>query len=233
MNVVRNAHVGVPALSQSVCHPVLAVLDQARGIVVVVIRVQVPHDDVVPEVFHGGFACIIARDERRTHVSRVLTQDRKERLLIPNHLVSARLFANGREIGVSPGMRRNLVAFAVHALNNACPLRSAVNCTLAKVVATTQISPKGPVRRLGRGTYVMKKVAFTSFSCKRSRSADVYSYGPSSNVLHTVKMRDRNHIGPVGEHQGHAWGLGVEVGVTNSAIVFGLVHEKISVPVFF
>jgi hypothetical protein len=108
---------------------VLRVLDQVRRVHQVVLRIQVVVDDVVAEGLHVSFAAGrgVAVGERRPHVGGEEAQDVVERDLVVVHLfeaLSPGQFVHGlgrgvgAEILVGPGMRRDLMASGVHALDD-------------------------------------------------------------------------------------------------------------------
>jgi hypothetical protein len=203
----RDAHVRGTLLIQRPLDDVLRVLDQLRGHIVVVFRVKVPDDDMVAERRHGGLAGGAARDVRRPHVRGVAPEDGQERLLVADHLVAPRGLGHGRQVGVRPRVRAELVSFVVYALNQRAPDGGAVNGALVEVVAagTGSVAAEG---KCSGEACVTKKVALTPLVFSKSSSAAVYVYGPSSNVLATgqrVILHDGLHN-------------------THSAMVPGFVH---------
>lgn len=113
----RDAHVRGAPIVQRPLDDVLRVLDQLRRRIVVVVGVEVPADDVIAERRHGGLAGGAARDVRRPHIRGVAPEDGQERLLVANHLVAPRCLGHGRQVGVRPRVRAELVSFVVHALD--------------------------------------------------------------------------------------------------------------------
>ena len=90
---------------------------------------------MVTKGVEGVHTGAIAADVRRAHVCRVSANDVEQRLLVAHNLVAARRLVERAEVEVGPGVRRNLVALVVDALDKLLPLRDLVDSALVQVVA--------------------------------------------------------------------------------------------------
>jgi len=93
---------------------VFAVLDEVRGVVLPVLSVEVGPDNVVAEGAHDVETGRAAREVRRTHVGRVLSDDAQESGLELRHLASDLGVAEGGQVGMAPAVGANLVALRDH-----------------------------------------------------------------------------------------------------------------------
>lgn len=110
----------VPPRFQASIEAVLRGLDIV--LVHIVLGIQVGVDDPVPQSSHQGNARAIARQVRRTHVSRYQTDGSCERLLVELHLF--RLFGRGdrHQVDVRVGVRGDLVPCSVGAFQGGNPV---------------------------------------------------------------------------------------------------------------
>lgn len=124
---------------------VLCVLDQVRGDIVVVVGVEVEVSDVVSKLFHGGHACRGAARVRRPHVRGNEADDVAHRRLELVHLRPSLLFGQGREVGMRPGVRGQLVPGRLHLFDHGVPGGSGVDRALGIVDARDEEGGFGAV----------------------------------------------------------------------------------------
>jgi hypothetical protein len=126
------------ALGDVTQEPVLGVLDQVGGVLVVVVGVNVKVDDVVTERSHVSLALTSAAGVRRAHVGGDLANNVAESHLVLPHLLLAVDLRDGAQVQMSPCVGRELMALGVHALEHGSELGGDVNLALVDVVASDE-----------------------------------------------------------------------------------------------
>jgi hypothetical protein len=126
------------ALGDVAQEPVLGVLDQVGGVLVVVVGVNVKVNDVVTERSHISLALTSAAGVRGAHVGGNFANNVAESHLVLPHLLLAVDLRNGAQVQMSPCVGRELMTLGVHALEHGSELGGDIDLALVDVVTSDE-----------------------------------------------------------------------------------------------
>jgi hypothetical protein len=126
---------------------ILGVLNQVGIVVLIVVGINVEVDNVVAEISKILLATRLrgAAGVGWAHVGGDLANDVAESHLVLDHLVVTILLGNGAKVQMGPGMRGQLVALGVHALEDIDKLLGDVDLTLVDIVTSDEERGMGVV----------------------------------------------------------------------------------------
>lgn len=194
--------------------PVLGVLNLVGGVLVVVISINVEVGNVITKLCHivltsrGSCAAGI----RGAHVCREESEDIAKSCLILPHLLLAVVGANGGQVEMGPGVRGDLMAFSLHALDDRDEFGSSIDLSLVDIVATDEegclcIVGFEDVQDMRSEGWVRSVIVGDGHG-----SWDGALINSSSSILNGTKLWSSN-IGGAGSSRGYIFRAGRAIGV--------------------
>jgi hypothetical protein len=120
MNIVGNGqevYVRRVGRGKSTVNYILALLDERRIVMEIILSIKIKIDNVVSQLCHNGVAITVALRKRRTHIGRNLPNDVAKRHLVLDHLGLNTRDGERRQILVRPSVRGDLMTIGDHTLN--------------------------------------------------------------------------------------------------------------------